>query len=82
MSDGIMENEMCPVFTARTLDVVRAEADEVDAYEWVNWTSFRFSVLDGSREVSPWCVEQVRALPVDPLSAPTQPASALPPAAR
>jgi isopentenyl-diphosphate delta-isomerase len=66
MPDGVVENEMCPVFAATTTDEVAADADEVDASEWVDWAVFRKGVLDGSRDVSPWCVEQVRALPADP----------------
>ena len=82
MADGVMENEMCPVFVATTSDEVHAEPDEVEAHEWVDWTQFRASVLDGSREVSRWCVLQVEALPADPLAAPEASADALPPAAR
>ena len=59
-----------------------ARADEVAATEWVDWPVFRATVLDGSRDVSPWCVEQVRLLPPDPVDAPVQPAHLLPPAAR
>jgi len=81
MPDGTVENEMCPVFTATTADPVRAAPAEVDDFAWVDWPEFRRSVLDGRREVSPWCVEQVRQLPADPRTA--APASgALPLAAR
>ena len=61
---------------------VRADPDEVDDTSGSDWAAFRAGVLDGSREVSPWCREQVQQLPEDPLSAPAQPASALPPALR
>ena len=63
MPDGTVENEICPVYLARTADPVRPEPAEVDDFTWVPWAEFRASVLDGSREVSPWCVEQVRLLP-------------------
>ncbi|HYO39709.1 MAG TPA: isopentenyl-diphosphate Delta-isomerase [Nocardioidaceae bacterium] len=82
MPDGVVENEMCPVFVATTADPVAPDRDEVDDFEWVDWETFRVAVLDGSRDVSPWCVEQVQALPADPVAAPGQPADALPPAAR
>lgn len=82
MPDGVVENEMCPVFVARTADPVRPDPDEVDSFEWVAWADFRSAVLDGTRDVSPWCVSQVQALPSDPGQAPQQPAAALPPAAR
>ena len=82
MPDGVVENEMCPVFVATTSDPVVPDADEVDVFGWVDWTEFRSSVLDGSREVSPWCVEQVQALPAEPLVAPPAGRDRLPPAAR
>jgi isopentenyl-diphosphate delta-isomerase len=82
MSSGVVENEMCPVFVATTRGAVAADPEEVESVEWVGWEAFRASVLDGSRQVSPWCVEQVRALPPDPVGAPAQPISALPAAAR
>jgi isopentenyl-diphosphate delta-isomerase len=82
MPDGVVENEMCPVFVATTGDPVSPDAEEVDAFEWVEWAAFRSSVLHGARPVSPWCVEQVQALPTDPLVAPAQPEEALPAAAR
>jgi isopentenyl-diphosphate delta-isomerase len=82
MADGVVENEMCPVFVATTGDDVRADPAEVEAYEWVDWSTFRDAVLTGRREVSPWCVEQVQALPEDPLHAAGQGEHALPPAAR
>ena len=82
MPDGVVENEMCPVFVARTADAVRADPDEVDSFEWVDWADFRATVLDGTRDVSPWCVTQVQLLPEHPTDAPEQPVTALPPAAR
>ena len=66
MADGTVENEMCPVFVATTADAVRPDADEVDDFAWVPWPEFRTSVLSGERDVSPWCVEQLQALPEDP----------------
>jgi len=82
MADGVVENEMCPVFVATTRSDVRPDPDEVEAYEWVRWSEFRGTVLHGSRDVSPWCVEQVEALPEDPVHAPGVGDEALPPAAR
>jgi isopentenyl-diphosphate delta-isomerase len=82
MPDGVVENEMCPVFVATTGDEVRADPSEVESFEWVDWEAFRAAVLAGERDVSPWCVEQVQALPDDPVTAPGQSADALPAAAR
>lgn len=82
MADGTVENEMCPVTVAVTTDQPEPDPSEVDAAVWVDWAELRADVLAGRREVSPWCVEQVAALPEDPLAAEHQPTSALPPAAR
>jgi len=82
MPDGVVENEMCPVYVATTDDPPRPDPDEVADVAWTDWAAFRAGVLDGSREVSPWCRDQVAALPPDPLAAPARPDAELPPAAR
>ena len=79
--DGVVENEMCPVYVATTGDAVRPDPDEVADAVWEPWTEFRAGVLDGSRDVSPWCREQVAQLPAEPLSAAPAAADDLPPAA-
>ena len=80
MDNGVLENEMCPVFVATSGDVVRADAAEVEAHRWEPWSEFRDSVLAG-RDVSSWCREQVAQLPADLAAAPARPRSELPPAA-
>lgn len=61
--DGVMENELCPVYTGTLANRgLATDPDEVDDVEWVPWPAFASSALDGSRPLSPWCVEQVRAL--------------------
>lgn len=82
--DGIVENEMCPVFAARVSDpdALRPDPDEVAEAGWEPWTTFRDEVLAGTREVSHWCREQVLQLPEDPSVAPAASDADLPPAAR
>jgi isopentenyl-diphosphate delta-isomerase len=82
MPNGVVENEMCPVLVATTSGALDPDPDEVADTAWVDWVAFRAEVLDGTREVSPWCVEQVRQLPERPLDARARPASELPPALR
>jgi isopentenyl-diphosphate delta-isomerase len=62
MNNGVRENELCPVFTARTHAPVRPDAAEVAEVAWVPWRSLREEVLTGERDVSPWCVDQVAQL--------------------
>jgi isopentenyl-diphosphate Delta-isomerase len=78
---GYVEHEMCPVFTAIASTDPQPDPVEVEAWEWVPWPAFRDDVLSGRREVSQWCVEQVRALPDDLRSAPPADPAGLPPAA-
>jgi len=85
MADGIVENELCPVFIARTGDAPRPRADEVDDVEWVPWDRFAESVLHGGRDIAPWCrlqVAELDRLGPDPLGWPAADPALLPPAAR
>jgi isopentenyl-diphosphate Delta-isomerase len=85
MSDATVENELCPVFTARTGARPRPAADEVDDVQWVPWSRFVDQVLHQGRDISPWCREQVAALdPLgpDPFAWPAADPDLLPPAAR
>ena len=62
MADGTRENEMCPVYVARTDAEPDPDPDEVDAVAWAEWPAFSAAVLAGEREVSPWCRQQVAEL--------------------
>lgn len=62
MPNGVVENEMCPVFFAFTEDTPRPNPDEVAETRWVDWAEFSTGVLSGRVEVSPWCELQVRQL--------------------
>lgn len=65
MDDGVVENEVCPVYAARCADPDALSPDpaEVAEHEWVDWTRFRSDALAGRSEVSPWCRLQLDALP-------------------
>ncbi|PWW53749.1 isopentenyl-diphosphate Delta-isomerase [Actinokineospora spheciospongiae] len=85
MPDGIVENEMCPVYRVVTDEQPRPNPAEVDDLRWLNWPEFTASVLAGDGGVSPWCVLQVRALVElgpDPLAWPVGDPTGLPPALR
>ena len=79
---GWVEHELCPVFTATATGDPAPDPAEVEAWEWVPWAGFRDDVLTGRREVSQWCLEQVRALPEELPAAPVADPAGLPPAAR
>ena len=80
--DGVVENEMCPVFVGTARGGLAPDPDEVEEARWEPWHTFRGSVLDGSREVSTWCREQLAQLPEDAWHAPAASWEDLPPAAR
>jgi isopentenyl-diphosphate delta-isomerase len=85
MPNGVVENEMCPVFRGVVTGEPNPNPDEVDSTEWVPWTDFVESVLDGTRDISPWCAMQVAELVrlgPDPLAWPVADTQDLPPAAR
>jgi isopentenyl-diphosphate delta-isomerase len=85
MTDGTVENELCPVYRVVTDAPPRPAPAEVDMIRWEPWLPFAQSVVDGGRPVSPWCREQVpqlMALGDDPLSWPVGDPARLPPACR
>ena len=83
-ADGIVENELCPVYRATTTDAqVIMDPTEVDEAWWVPWAEFAAQV-DGTDPLSPWGAEQVRhlsALGRDPLAWATGELALLPAAA-
>jgi isopentenyl-diphosphate delta-isomerase len=80
--NGVVENEMCPVFVATAPGDPNPDPTEVEAWEWVDWPSFRDDVVSGRREISHWCREQVRELPDDLLASAAGNPDALPGAVR
>ena len=85
MDNGIVENELCPVFRAVTDEKPALSAEEVDEFGWISWPLFTGLVVGGELAVSPWCREQVDqlvALGPDPLAWPVADTAGLPAAAR
>jgi len=75
MSNGTVENELCPVYTA-VVDHPDLALDpaEVHTADWVSWPTFVAEVLAAPDTVSPWCALQVaelNALGPQPSSWPT-----------
>jgi isopentenyl-diphosphate Delta-isomerase len=85
MPNGIVENELCPVFRAVTEALPVASPLEVDEFGWMSWPLFVSLVTGGELAVSPWCREQVAELVrlgPDPLTWPVAATAELPAAAR
>lgn len=56
---GVVENEICPVFTARIRADLSPRADEVCAYHWARPEDVRVAVEATPFAFSPWLVAQV-----------------------
>lgn len=65
MSNGITENEVCPVFRARVPpgSEPRPDPAEVDDWRWTTMPALRRSVRDDPRSFSPWMLAQLPQLP-------------------
>lgn len=60
--DGVVENEICPVFAGFADVDLRPNPDEVDAVRWVVWNEFVVEVADPANGYSPWAREEVELL--------------------
>jgi isopentenyl-diphosphate delta-isomerase len=62
MPNGVVENEICPVFKALTDADPTPDPTEVAEARWTTWPQFVHDVLSNRLTVSPWCREQIRQL--------------------
>ena len=67
---GVVENEVCPVYVARTHEGSRiaANAAEVMEWTWVPWTSLAQAVDAAPFAFSPWSALQVPLLDARPVA--------------
>lgn len=61
MGNGVVENEICPVFLATVVGDPSPQAGEVDDFCWLDWPSLFDRVLD-DQDFSPWARLQVAEL--------------------
>lgn len=65
---GIIENEFCPVYTAKSSQQLKPRISEVENYTWMKWQDFLAKVtLDHNNTWSWWSKDQVRLLADQPL---------------
>jgi len=84
MANGVLENEVCPVYAAYSDIPPDPDPAEVAEATWVNWEEFCEAVRTGQQSVSPWCTMQLAeliALGPRPLDWIPADAADLPPAA-
>jgi isopentenyl-diphosphate delta-isomerase len=65
-ASGVVENEVCPVYTARTFDTVLLDPDEVAEYRWVDPIRLASAVEAAPWAFSPWLTLQLPALAARP----------------
>jgi isopentenyl-diphosphate delta-isomerase len=63
--DGVVENEICPVFIGRLDDESLPNPDEVNAVRWIDWEQFVAEVKDPANGYSPWAREEAELLASD-----------------
>ena len=61
-SGGIVENEICPVYLARTDQEPQPHRDEVEDHRWSAWTDFTGAITEDPAGFSPWAQEQTSEL--------------------
>jgi len=65
---GIIENEFCPVYFARTSDEPNPNPKEVADFRWTTWDRFvEATAADSNEEYSWWCKDQIKQLKNHPL---------------
>lgn len=64
MPDGVVENELCPVYRGYLgpAGAVTVDPAEVESIEWCSWQVYRQAALEHPASVSPWSALQVAEL--------------------
>jgi len=62
MADGTVENEICPVYTARLASEPAPDPAEIDGMSWVPLAELPQLVADDPQGLSPWAQEQLPGL--------------------
>jgi isopentenyl-diphosphate Delta-isomerase len=84
MANGVLENEVCPVYAAYSDAAPEPDPAEVAETRWVDWDQFCAEVTAGQQSISPWCAMQLTELMTlgpKPLTWAPADAADLPPAA-
>ena len=84
MANGVLENEVCPVYAAYSDAPPAPDPAEVAETRWVDWDRFCAEVRTGQQSISPWCAMQLAELMTlgpKPLTWAPADAADLPPAA-
>jgi isopentenyl-diphosphate delta-isomerase len=61
-SNGVVENEICPVYLCRVAGEPALDAEEVAEHEWVDWPGYVARATRADSDLSPWSRLQVAQL--------------------
>ena len=56
--NGIVENEICPVFMGISVDVPKPVPNEIESWKWIEWKDFMQDMQKHPNIYSPWCREE------------------------
>lgn len=60
--DGVVENEICPVYFGISSDNIKPHPEEVENYRWLDWNEFVERAFADETTFSEWCKEELRLL--------------------
>lgn len=63
--EGVMENEICPIFIGIVDREPLINPDEVEAVQWIGWQEFLEEIGKHPEQYSEWCMEEARILEVN-----------------
>lgn len=60
--DGVVENEICPIYFGLSSDDIQPHPEELEAYRWLSWEEFVQAAFADATTFSEWCKEELRLL--------------------
>ena len=57
-SNGIVENEICPILIGYSTQDPRPNSNEVEDWKWMKWEEFLKEINRKTEIYSPWCKEE------------------------
>jgi isopentenyl-diphosphate delta-isomerase len=52
--NGIIENEVCPIYIAHALGSPKPNASEVGDYKWISWADYTKALAEDAADVFSW----------------------------
>lgn len=62
IKDGIMENEICPIYAGICDEDIQPDNTEIHAVRWIHWNDWLAEIRTQPENYSPWCVEETLIL--------------------